>query len=159
MKIPITHLSLISYNACHKGIFCPISFGFLDIHEAIENRQCELRSFQECIKDLQAEWDSVSLESSVELQKQYHVNRIATIIGKGIWREPLLLYVDRKSILDGQHRLWALRYLDKKEVEVIVIERNALTVSERDALWQAIAQFCGDSRRALERLKIGIIEE
>jgi ParB-like chromosome segregation protein Spo0J len=93
------------------------------------------------------------------LQKQYHVNRIATIIGKGIWREPLLLYVDRKSILDGGHRLWALCYLDKKEVEVIVIERNSLTGSEVDALWQAIAQCCGDSRRALEYLKIGIIEE
>ncbi|MCX5832593.1 MAG: ParB N-terminal domain-containing protein [Deltaproteobacteria bacterium] len=158
MKIPIAKLQLVPYNAVHKGKSTPVEFGFADIDEAIMNKEWEFRSFQGCFRELQTEWESVDEDTSIVLQKKYHINRIATIADKGIWRKPLLLYNDY-TILDGGHRLWACHYLKNCEVDAIVIEKYSLTDSEKETIWETIRKCRGDVKCALVQLRIEIIRE
>jgi hypothetical protein len=156
--IPITNLSLVNYNARYKNEWRKISFAHADIQKAIDNKEWEQRPFQSSLSELQVEWDLAGdLEASIELQKQYHVKRIATIIKEKLWQHPLLLYKDRKSILDGGHRLWAMNVLKRDKVEVIIINKSVLSESEKEILWKTIRQFGGDARRTLEYLRIEII--
>jgi hypothetical protein len=160
MTVPVANLLPVCYRACYKGIFYHLSFTNTDIRKAILKKEWEKRPFQSSLGKLRAEWDlATSVEESIELQKQYHIKRIATIIEDELWKHPLLLYNDRITLLDGGHRLWALKYRGEKTADVIIVDKATMNDSEKEPLWKTMDQFAGDARQALGHLGIGIIEQ
>lgn len=155
MKIPIDDFSLIPYNSCYKDYFEAIFFTFSDIEQALLKKDWENRSFQASLSELRNEWDSVDKQTSVVIQKKYHIKRIATIIHYEIWKEPIIVYNDRKTILDGGHRLWAMYTLKMTEIDAIIIKRPPeLTHEQRESLWNTISILNGNAKQALKSMNI-----
>lgn len=50
-------------------------------------------------------------------KKKYHIERIAYLVTSKEWEKPIKVRSDYKTIIDGQHRVWAAKYLDKEEIK------------------------------------------
>ncbi len=110
MKILLENIKGNYYYPIYKGAFNydekihPLHY----IEKAMANLCVERRSYQKDLELLKIEWDSVDSITSIEMQRNYHSNRVATIINDEIWKDPIIVYRDQKSILDGMHRYWAI---------------------------------------------------
>ena len=65
------------------------------------------------------------------------------------------IYDDRKTILDGGHRLWAMYTLKITEIDAIIIKMPPeLTHEQRESLWNTISKLNGNSKQALKSMNI-----
>jgi hypothetical protein len=160
MKIETKSIRNGRYRAGYKGTFVDIEIDNSDIKEALEKENIEDRSFQGDLDSLVKEWNAApNLTTSIDQQKKYHANRIATIIKKGLLSEPILIYKDidpQHDYLDGGHRVIAAKYLNESHIEVITIDREKLSTTEKDLLWKEIKQT-GDVKVALGNLNIPFV--
>ena len=160
MKIELKSIRNGRYRACYKSTFTNIKIDNSDIVEALKGEDTEDRTLQGDLDSLVNEWEQApDLATSIELQKKHHVNRIATIIKKGLISEPILIYKDidpQHDYLDGGHRVIAAKYLGESHIEAIIIDRGKLSEQEQDLLWEEIKKT-GDVKVALGNLKIPFV--
>lgn len=152
-KIKINELNIIEYAEFYGDRAIPITFSDTDIQNALDTHNSERRSFQGNLEELLNEWNMNSdINAYCEKQKNYHCLRIATLIKSGTWKEPILVYKDRKTILDGQHRVRAASFLNETEINAIIVE-CVLSDNEKEKLWNSISEN-GNVVKALQLLNI-----
>lgn len=130
-----------------------------EIRKAIQEKDFERRSFQGDILELDAEWKKrAEVENEYYYwQRRFHVKKVACLVSEG-WEDPILLYKDEFTILDGSHRLKAAIYLGHEEVEVIVTDAPPdLSDIQKNQLWVAIREH-GELDKALTIAGIQIIK-
>lgn len=121
MKIRVNELDLKPYADTSFGKPIRINFEFSDIRNAIEEKRFDKRSFQGDFDELQNEWNNNSTyEEYLEKSKQYHIERIAYLIESGNWKIPISVESNLKTIRDGQHRVWAAKFLNEEEIDAEV---------------------------------------
>ncbi len=159
MKIELENIRGGLYAAVYKNERRGISFNCNDIKLALENDYLEERSLQGQLHLLQQEWNNEpDFQASYKKQKEYHINRIATLIKKELYKDPILVYKDINAevkYLDGGHRVWAAKCRGEQEIEAIIIDvEKQLSPDEKDKLWKKISELKGNSLEALKALSI-----
>ena len=126
MKIKIEQLNLLPYADESYGQPRFVTFTFDDIRNAIAEKRYDARSFQAHFNELKDEWnrDTRNYDEYLERKKKYHIERIAYLVTSGLWKEPIIVCSDLRRICDGQHRVWAAKYLNEDEIEANVKENN-----------------------------------
>lgn len=123
IKIKLNELQVKTYADCSTDQPIPIIFNFADIKKAIDENRYDKRSFQVDLTELKNEWNRNSnndYKKYIENSKKYHIERIAYLIKSNLWKFPIDVYSDLKTIKDGQHRIWAAKYLNQSEIEACV---------------------------------------
>jgi len=159
LKIDIRKIKTVPY-CCNGDPNNILSWVDKEIKKAIDSGKVEDRSFQYDLEELQKEWNnnSASIKDYCQQEQAYHINRIATLVIKNNF-DPILLYKDKQTILDGQHRVLAAKYLNMSEIEAFVIDSKPPISDEiKKKLWEKINSFCGDSEKALKSLSIEYIK-
>ena len=120
-KIKIAKLNLLPYADLSFGEPRKITFTFGDIKNAIAQGRYDKRSFQADIDELKAEWNkgARNYDEYLERKKKYHIERIA-YFARHRWKDPIKVRSDLTTIIDGQHRIWAAKYLNEQEIEACV---------------------------------------
>lgn len=119
MKKKITEIENIPYGV--GDVSCEPTN--VEIKKAILENNLEMRSFQDDLAELNAEWNNKANNEDEYwvLQKEYHSRRIAFFVVKG-WDDPILLHKDECKIKDGLHRFKAAMYLGMELIDVIVTD-------------------------------------
>lgn len=122
MKIKIIELELKPYADTSLGQPNYIHFDLDDIKVAIQEKHFDNRSFQDDLAALLKEWNdnSNNYVEYLERSRRYHIERIAYLIETDKWKFPIIVEPDLKTIIDGQHRVWAAKYLNEEEIEANV---------------------------------------
>ncbi len=144
MKKKVSEIKDVSYSV--GNIIFVISED--EIERAIREKDFETKSFQGDLHELNIEWnkEAKNFEEYADRQRKFHIRKIANFIENG-WEEPILLFRDGYTILDGLHRLKAAKYLNQEEVDVIVTDASPdLSDDVRQKLWAAITMH-----RSLEK--------
>ncbi len=158
MKIKLVNIRGGLYNAVYRGRAKAIVIEKVDIEEALTKNTPEYRSFQGDLVILLDEWNKEpDFESSALKQKKYHVDRIATIIKRGLENDPIFIYkgIDpRSEYLDGGHRILAAKHLELLEVEAVEVDTGGkvLTTEAKTLLWDITKQYQGNMKKALNIL-------
>ncbi|MGD0885223.1 MAG: ParB N-terminal domain-containing protein [Thermodesulfovibrionales bacterium] len=143
--------SAIKYAVFCGGQTIPCEPSSADIQDARDQKNYETRSFQD--PKVLAELGTDAIK-----HKKFHAEKIAYFAAKGC-KEPILLYNDETTILDGLHRVKAAKCSGLEEVDVIVIAQPpTLSEETRNKLWSAIARL-KDPEGALKSLNIPILKK
>ena len=122
-------------------------FDCLMINIAIQEKRFDNRSFQRNHDEIVSDYnDNIG---------EYHIRRIATLIHEGTWgKDPILVYINKETVCDGGHRIWAAKCLNVSEIEAVVIQGNELDEETRKNLWNKINELNENIEEALISLNI-----
>lgn len=161
MKKKIVEINIPAYVEFYgeKHISCEPTTE--EIRLAVQNADFEeKRSFQGDIDELKSEWNKgvKSIDEYCARRREFHARRIAYFVKTNGWREPILLCVDGKTILDGSHRLKAAKYVGCEQVNVIVTSAStSFSDKEKNKLWLVMARE-KNIKKALSEVGVQILQ-
>ncbi|MBI3502007.1 MAG: hypothetical protein HY063_09445 [Bacteroidetes bacterium] len=123
VRIKISDLNIVPYADISFPEPRIVNIADEEIQKAVNEKRFDKRGFQSHLAELTNEWNSgnADYEEYIRRYTKYHIERIAYLIESGLWKEPIAVCADLKTIKDGLHRVLAAKFLKESEIESKII--------------------------------------